>query len=58
MELLDPVLFDHSVFLGVFFQPTKAKLIEVSLDIVAKIGKEEDFSLTVPQKGMLQHFLK
>lgn len=41
-----------------FFQSAQSELIEVSLDIIAKVCKEEDFSFAIPQKGMFQYFLK
>jgi hypothetical protein len=40
MELLNPIRFDYSVFLSVFFKTGKTIIIKMSLDIVTKISEK------------------
>jgi hypothetical protein len=58
VKLLDPIVLDYSMFLGMFFQAAQAEFIEVGFDVITEVCKEENLSFTVPQKGMLQHFSK
>lgn len=54
MELFDPWRLDNVIILGVALQFFDLLVVDVGLDVVAEVGKEEDLSFAVPEKGMVE----
>lgn len=54
MEFFDPWRFDDVVILCVTLEFFDLLVVDVGLDVVAEVRKEEDFAFAVPEKGMVK----